>query len=313
MKSKKCLIVFLLILTSISAVFMLCIKLRQPAVKVSLAGDLFLTRGMQDKIKEYGMDYPYQKVRKVFLDSDISFANLECPLTKSNKSTIKSKKYIFKEDPLNAFAIKRAGINVLGIANNHTMDYGPQGLIDTMNALNDAGILYTGGGVSKEEAHKPIFINKSGIRIGFLSYSEFPPEGYFNFDHKPDVSFLDNENLEIEIKEAKNKCDWLIVSFHWGREFVKTSSSSQKATAHQAIDSGADFVVGHHPHVLQEVEKYKGRLIFYSLGNLTFDKTEPEGVDKSVIISLKLTKHRINDYKMIPIEIVDCQARLLSK
>jgi poly-gamma-glutamate synthesis protein (capsule biosynthesis protein) len=114
-----------------------------------------------------------------------------------------------------------------------------------------------------------------------------------------------------EIKAAKKQCDWLIVSFHWGKEFHTSRSESQKLTAHQAVDSGADFVVGHHPHVLQEVEKYKDRLIFYSLGNLTFDKTEPEGVTRSAVVRLELTNKKIVRYNMIPIEIADCQTRLV--
>ncbi len=300
-----------LIFVSLVLLMLSGIILRRPSVTVCLAGDIFLARGVEEKIVKFGMDYPYERIKGIFLKSDIAFANLECPLTNSNRASIKSKKYIFKEDQKNAFAIKKAGINVLSIANNHTMDYGSKGLRDTMDALKEAGILYSGGGGNREEAHRPVFIDKAGIKVGFLSYSEFPPEGYFHFDEKADVSFLDNENMGKEIKAAKKQCDWLIVSFHWGKEFHTSRSESQKLTAHQAVDSGADFVVGHHPHVLQEVEKYKDRLIFYSLGNLTFDKTEPEGVTRSAVVRLELTNKKIVRYNMIPIEIADCQTRLV--
>ena len=306
---KRGIIGILIVSSVLGIIALLCVMLRRPGITVSLAGDVFLARGMEDKISKYGMDYPYEKVRKIFLDSDISFANLECPLTDAGKPSIKKKIYVFREDGQNAFALKRAGLDVLSLANNHSMDYGSQGLTDTMNYLKKAGVLYAGAGTNKEEAHKPLFISKSGITVGFLSYSEFPPEGYIHFDDKPDVAFLDKESLSNEIKAAKAMCDWLIVSFHWGKEFSKSSSEAQKSIAHQAVDSGADFIAGHHPHVLQEVEEYKNKMIFYSLGNLTFDKTSPEGVDRSAIASITLSKKRMLGCRMIPIQITDCQAR----
>jgi gamma-polyglutamate biosynthesis protein CapA len=143
------------------------------------------------------------------------------------------------------------------------------------------------------------------MTIGFLGYSAFPPEGYFYFEDRPGIAHVDSERLGNEICNARKHCDFLIVSFHWGKEFEFFASESQKKLARLAIDNGADTVVGHHPHVLQGVEMYKGKFIAYCLGNFIFDRQIPEGTDETVIVNLLLSKEGIRQIVLVPVRIAD--------
>lgn len=269
-------------------------------------GDILLDRGVRAQVNgEY--DYPYRKVRNVLERADITFGNLECPITTEGTPALKRSILLFKADLENAAAIKEAGFDILNLSNNHTMDYGTEGIINTMNILKDFNINFMGAGDNYEEARKPLYIKKKGCKIGFLGYSVFPPEGYISFSDRPDVAKVDIEMLVSEIKAAKENCDFLIVSFHWGKEYEFYAGKMQKELAHTVIDSGGDLILGHHPHVLQGVERYKDRLIFYSLGNFIFDRQIQNDTDKSVIVKLTIKDKKLVCTKIIPIKIKNCQ------
>lgn len=239
--------------------------------------------------------------------ADIAFGNLECPITASGNPAIKKQYYLFKADPDNAAALNESGFDILNLANNHTMDYGREGILNTMEALAHNNIKTVGAGKDKESAHKPIFTKVSGMVIGFLSFSSFPTDGYVYIEDKPDVAQLDLNSLTDEVKSAKSGCDILVVSFHWGNEFENYPTDSQKKAAHISVESGADIVIGHHPHVLQGMEFYKDTPIFYSLGNFVFDKQEAAGTDESVILKVKVVDKSINTLELTPIKIIECQ------
>ena len=137
--------------------------------------------------------------------------------------------------------------------------------------------------------------------MGLLAYSALPPEGYFFNADKPTVQYistLDFSGLEEDI--ASVDCDFLIVYFHWGIEFQRYKSEMQELIAKKAVDLGADFVVGAHPHVLQEPEVYKGRYIYYSLGNFIFDKQIPPGTDETMILQITVGRDGLRDVREIP-------------
>jgi len=233
-------------------------------ITVLLTGDILLDRGVKEYIDREGVHYPYEKVRDVFIGSDIVFGNLECPLTLEGIPVLKRRDLIFRAHPFNAEALKAGGFNVINLANNHIMDYGTQGLVSTLNVLKDAGIKSVGAGEDSTAARLPAYIKVKGIVAGFLGFSAFPAEGYFHFSNRPDVACADSSTIREEIKNAGEKCDVLIVSFHWGKEFDFYPSIQQRELAYLAIDSGADVVAGHHPHVLQGIEEYNGGGIFFS-------------------------------------------------
>lgn len=269
-------------------------------------GDILLDRGVKAQINgDY--DYPYRKVKNVLERADITFGNLECPITTGGTPALKRSILLFKAEPENAEAIKGTGFDILNLANNHTMDYSTEGITNTMNILKDLNIDFIGAGHNYEEARKPFYIKKKSCKIGFLGYSVFPPEGYISFSDRPDVAKVDIEMLENEIKSAKKSCDFLIVSFHWGKEYEFYAGKMQKNLAHTVIDSGGDLVLGHHPHVLQGVERYKDRLIFYSLGNFIFDRQIQNGTDETIIAKLIIKDKKLDAVQIIPIKIKNCQ------
>lgn len=279
---------------------MLLQKTRPDEITISLTGDIMLSRGVQRYLEEYGYDYPYEDVSELFLQDDLTIGNLECPITDNGNNANKAKRFLFKADKDNAAALKRAGFDCLNLANNHTMDYMSSGLHDTMACLDEQGLAYVGAS-ENAALKKPYIFEKHGIRVGVLAYSALPAEGYFFNKDKPTIQYIstmDFSGMEEDIAEAE--CDFLIVYFHWGIEYQPYKSDTQELIAKKAIDSGADFVVGAHPHVLQEPELYKDKYIYYSLGNFIFDKQIPPGTDETIILQLTLNHQGLVSVKEIP-------------
>lgn len=277
---------------------------RQPdQLVISLVGDIMLSRGVQTQLDENGYDYPYEDVREVFLGDDLTVGNLECPITERDSPASKTKRFLFRADLENAAALKAAGFDCMNLANNHSMDCLNIGLSDTMRYLEESGLSYVGA--AKDAAsHRPFVYEKNGIRVGILAYSAFPPEGFVYEQDKATVRYvstMDLAGMEQEIGELD--CDFKIVYFHWGIEYQPYKSDMQEQIARKAIDSGADFVVGAHPHVLQRAETYQGKHIYYSLGNFVFDRQVPPGTDESMILQLTVGREGLLGVEEIPVTI----------
>lgn len=265
-----------------------------------------LSRGVQEWIEDYGYEYPYEQVKQYFLEDDLTIGNLECPITETKRAADKTKRFLFRADPQNAKALKYAGFDCMNLANNHTMDFLSQGLKDTMFYLRECGIESVGA-AENAHSHKPYVFEKNGVRIGLWAYSAFPPEGFFFQGEEETVRYIstmDLSALETDLKTLEClECDVKIVYFHWGREYQPYISEQQETLAKKAVDYGADFVVGSHPHVLQEAGEYKGVPIYYSLGNFVFDRQIPSGTDKSVILQIVAGRDGIEKIREIPVEI----------
>lgn len=248
-----------------------------------------LDRGVRFMTDFSGLDYPYSKVSSTLKESDITFGNLECPLTYGG--TPAQKNILFKADPENAKALYAAGYDVLSISNNHMMDYRVTGMEDTIKALSNNNILPVDNRLT--------VIERQGIRIGFIGYTFFMKED------------IDSEALKNQIQKARLECNFLVISFHTGLEYNPYPTEMQREYSHLFIDSGADMVVGHHPHVLQGMERYKEKYIFYSLGNFIFDRQLQEGTDKSVILSVKIDKNGIKNIEALPVKIIKCRPEII--
>jgi poly-gamma-glutamate synthesis protein (capsule biosynthesis protein) len=179
-------------------------------ITLAAAGDILLDRGVRAQLEEYGYDYPYARVKEFFQKADIAFANLECPLAAGGTPVIKDRRLIFQGNLENGSALKGAGFTILNLANNHAMDYGPEGLSSTLEVLHDNGILPLGGGLNAEEARRPVYITTKGTVTGFLGYSVFPPEGYISFPHRAEIARMDINHMPEEIEKAKKA-----VTFWW--------------------------------------------------------------------------------------------------
>jgi len=233
-------------------------------IKLLFVGDIMMTRYVEKKIKRLDKEfiYPFENVIDYLKSFDYVIANLEGPI--SDKGVKVGSKYSFRMKPDVAKALSKANINVVNLANNHIFDYGRVAFEDSLKNLEKNNIKYFGN------SYEPLIIEKGGVKIGFLGFSDFLKHLEVR-EEKIGIAVV-NSNLSEIIKKAKEKVDILIVSFHWGEEYKKIANERQRKIAKIAIDSGADLVIGHHPHVIQNIEKYKDKFIFYSLGNFVFDQ-----------------------------------------
>lgn len=210
-----------------------------------------------------GHDYFFKNVKSILEEDDVTFANLEGTFTTSNDR--QDKQYAFKGDPDYTEILTDGSVEVVTLANNHSGDYGEQGLADTETALEEAGIDYCiGDTITVKEVN--------GVKIAFIGI-------FVNYGTD------DSENqLRSDIENAKKQgAELIITAFHWGSEKATQPDETQQSLAHIAIDCGADLVVGHHPHVLQGIEKYNGKYIAYSLGNFCFGgNSNPSDMDTMI-------------------------------
>jgi poly-gamma-glutamate synthesis protein (capsule biosynthesis protein) len=196
-----------------------------------------------------GIDYPYKNVAGLFLNDDLTIANLETTLTDSKNRAVKKFKFAGKPEYRNMLV--NNGIDAVNLANNHIMDYLEQGYQDTMANLNQACIGFFGEDIRLVKDIK-------GVKVGMLGYQGWSNNGAFK------------TRVSKDIAELKEQAKIVVVSFHWGNEGVNYPNNAQMDLGRFSIDCGADLVLGHHPHVIQGIENYNGKNIVYSLGNFVF-------------------------------------------
>ncbi len=224
-------------------------------------------------IEKYGMDYPFEKVRDLFLKDDWTLVNLECVLADSSKGENKKETYRFRGPTSFTGILKAGGVEMVNLGNNHTDDYGKVGLQSTMEALKTAEIPYS----YQDDIY---ILEKGGIKIAFLGLTITAYSGHGEALNKRIASLKKDEG-----------CQFVVVSLHFGQEYSLSHNRSQSYTAHQVITSGADLVIGTHPHCLQGIEIFKNRLVLYSLGNFSFGgngKIKDRGLE-AYIAQVKVT------------------------
>jgi len=270
-------------------------------VKLTFVGDVMMASKVEDILKQKGYDYPYTNVTDLLSKADYTIANLETPVT--TRGTEQKKDYVYRSSPLALSALRASGIDLVNLANNHVMDYGTEGLLDTFDALDQEGIQRMGAGKNLEEAYQPVIVEKQGIKIAFLGFSRVVPEGSWKAAAgHPGVAETYNYKPAVEaIQKAKEKADIVVVTAHWGVERSDQPDKYQKELAHRYIDAGADLIVGGHPHVLQGFEQYKGKWIAYSLGNFIFTTNDVPKTWETVALEASCTKDKQCDVHLVPI------------
>ncbi len=259
-------------------------------VTLAFGGDIMLARGVRNSvIKNFNNDYSslFEKL-DTFKKTDISFANLEG--TASDQGVDKKNLYSFRMDPAVVPALKGAGFNVLSMANNHVGDWGRLAYVDTLSRLKENEILYAGGGNNSAEAEMPAIIEKYGMKIGFIAFSDVGPNDMKAEAEKAGLLLASNPRFEEIINNASKQVDHLVVSFHFGDEYKTKHNARQESLAHRAVDNGAKLVIGHHPHVVQDTEVYKNSYIAYSLGNLIFDQAFSTNTMQGMLLYVKLNR-----------------------
>jgi len=280
----------------------------QPIILMAV-GDIMLDRGVKYMIDKYGkgdFSFPFLEVKDYLSKADILFGNLEGPI--SSRGVQVGSIYSFRFSPTSTLALKNAGFDVLSIANNHMLDYQAIALGDTMANLQKAGIDYVGAGNNETEAFSLKIKEIQGVKIGFLGFENIGPANWKAGADKIGMAWIGWDFTKIKeiISQSKSQVDILAVSLHAGVEYQPLPDDFQKAFAQMAIDAGADLIIGHHPHVIEPLEKYNNGWIAYSLGNFVFDqyfsKETMEGgilkveiVDKK-ISNISLQKVKLNKY-----------------
>jgi poly-gamma-glutamate synthesis protein (capsule biosynthesis protein) len=266
------------------------------SAKYIFVGDVMLSRYIGDLMAERkNYDFPFALVKPFLANADLVFGNLETPISDRGAST--GALYPFRASPLAVNGLKDAGFQVLSVANNHAFDYGPLAFSDTLDNLKKAGLSYAGGGHDFTEAHQGAYREINGIKTTFLAYTDLLPKSDAASDTRAGISYLDIKQMAQDIKAAKKNSDLVIVSFHWGREYETKHNDRQAAVAAAAIQDGASLVIGHHPHVPQEVDIEQGATVAYSLGNFIFDQNfSPETATGLALVV------EIKDKKIVSVE-----------
>lgn len=258
----------------------------EPEVTIVVVGDIRLDGPVGRIAKEEGAAAPIALMADA-LHGDILLGNLEEPLT--GRGTAAEKKFVFRGPMAAAAILKACGFTLVGLANNHVMDYGPDGLSDTLAALKQQGLPHLGAGRDAAEARKPLILERNGLKIGFLALTSTFPEQNWAGKSRPGVAFAPLDRVAEWTRAAKASCDFLVVSFHGGTELAPMPNEIQRAFARAAAAGGADAVIGHHPHVVQAAELIDRTIVIYSVGNFLFE-SPTAGTEKSIIARLTMSR-----------------------
>ena len=278
------------------------IKLENSEITIFAVGDIMLDRGVEFMINKHGKGdfrFPFLKIAEELNKADIVFGNLESVI--SDKGTKVGSIYSFRAEPEAMRGLKFAGFDILSLANNHMLDYTREALEDTMTRLKDANIDYVGAGFNEKQAFSLKIKETPGAKIGFLAYTNLGPELWRAGQTSAGMAWINGESIERikkDIENAKQETDILIVSLHSGEEYSANITAFQEKFAYSCIDAGADIIIGHHPHIIQKIEKYKDKYIAYSLGNFVFDQGFSENTMEGLLLDIKIKDKKID--KVIP-------------
>ena len=252
----------------------------------------------------------YAEVRDQLRRGDITFGNLEEPLTtaetptehKNPESVRAGRDFVLKASgPDVAVGLREAGLTIVGLANNHMMDYREQGLLDTLDALRQAGLPAVGAGRRREEAHRAVVLEVKGMRVAFLAFSDVVPANYEATAERAGVaSSKETADLIAAIKAARGQAELLVLSLHWGSQATHTTTERQHELGRLAVEAGCDLVFGGHPHYLQGIEIYQGKPIFYSAGNFQFPTRNPEA-QESFIAMVVIRGKGVEKIELLPV------------
>jgi gamma-polyglutamate biosynthesis protein CapA len=277
----------------------------------SMVGDLMFARHVERVAEERGYDWLLAPIAPV-LQADYVTGNLEQAISDRRDELPEADKLIhLASDPQAARAIADAGFTTLALANNHLMDHGIPGLRDTIEALDAVGLAHAGAGESLDDAAEVTYGEHGGLTVATLSFSDAWVVGFVARAFQGGVLDADENRTTRLIQEARANADLVVVHFHWGTEYGFAPNRDQRDLAQLAAAAGADIVVGHHPHVLQRVERIGDTLVLYSLGNFVFDQGWSR-TRESAVVRYELGADGRARVEFVPVEVREGAPRLLS-
>ncbi len=271
-------------------------------VTILAFGDMMLDRKVREQIDLNGPEYPFALIKDFLRGdatgnaNDIVVANAEGPFTYNNSLTVgvKDGPLQFTFDPALLPTLKDLGFTLLDQANNHTLNFGMAGFRQSTSSIEKAGLNWFGD--PRNQDVTPYIAEVRDEKLAFIGYNEFAQQGL--------------KNVLQAIQNAKDKVSFVVVYAHWGNEYEMNATSTQIKTAHSFIDAGADVVIGSHPHVIQPIENYKNKFIFYSLGNFIFDQANTGPTTRGLAVKISLTPENVT-YDLFPISILNQQSNVL--
>jgi len=273
-------------------------------VRLAAVGDVMLDRALGAAISNGNVDYPFANVAGLLQSADVAAANLECALGDVGQPANKS--YSFRAPPAAASSLARAGFDVITLANNHALDYGPAALSQGMALLQAEGMRTVGAGENAVAARTPALVTVKGITLAFLGYVHVPVEGrppYFDTqswtatETAPGLAWADPDQIRTDVAAASHQADHVVVFLHSGYEYAPAPSEPQRTAARAAISAGASLVIGHHAHILQGVEFHEGGVIVYGLGNFAFTI---DGPPETAVLNVWLDRDGVRQIEFVP-------------
>jgi len=280
-------------------------------LNIVLTGDILLDRGVRQVINRHGVGHLFSDgIDSVFRSAQVVVGNLECPATKIEAPVFK--RFIFRAEPEWLDTLRQHGITHLNLANNHTIDQGREGLIDTKRNVEKAGMVPIGAGETMTEAAQPVLLASEPRPVWLVPSLRLALENYAYLPDKPCVSqeLMDSLLERVFRLRRADSTAVIIVSLHWGGEHTLQPVPLQRHEAHQLILAGADILVCHHTHSLQTVEDFHGHKIFYSIGNFIFDQSKPIN-SRACIVRLQISRDDMTT-EAIPVDIRHCVPYLIN-
>jgi poly-gamma-glutamate synthesis protein (capsule biosynthesis protein) len=281
------------------------------SITISAVGDISLAREVNDRMAAGGAGYPYALIKELLV-GDIVIGNLEGALTDRGEPWPKG--YNFRTPPMFAPGLGAAGFDLVSLANNHTMDYDEIGLLDTLSALDAAGVRHVGAGTDEVTARTPVILEASGLRVAFLGYVATPDEGGgFSIRQwdagpgKPGLVYGSDAAITADVAAARTMADFVVVLVHAGSEYVNAPDATQRRIVATALAAGADAYIGAHAHVVQPIEQRGSQLVAWGLGNFIFDLDNVDLANipeprVSLILNFTLTKGAgVTSFEAVPV------------
>ena len=270
------------------------VQAAEPKATILFGGDMMFDRSVRVAMEEKGDDYVFSCIADILHSVDLVVANLEGPITAHESKSVGTKvggegNFTFTFPTSTAALLSRHNIRLVSIGNNHIMNFGRDGLLETKRFLDDAGVFYFGDPdlVESDRVERVERVEIRGIPFSFVNWSDWTSD---KTDHT-----VQQVRKEVERDRVT------IVYTHWGEEYVPPSSAVRQL-AHSFVDAGAAIVIGLHPHIVQEHEEYLGRHIYYSLGNMLFDQYWDESVRRGLLLRVEFTQKGVERVEEIPID-----------
>lgn len=275
----------------------------RPPVHLLAVGDIMLDRSLGAALERGDLAYPFAAVAPALRGADLTVGNVESALGDTGEP--QAKRYPFRAPPAAAAALSMAGFDVVSLANNHALDYGPEALLQALNLLATEGVQTVGAGPNHAAAHSAAVLHRQGLDIAFLSYVHVPVEAVSGFDtaswtagpSSPGLAWAEPQQIKADVSALRDQVDLVIVLLHSGYEYQAAPSDPQRAAAYAAIDGGADLVIGHHAHILQGIEWYKDGVIAYGTANFAF---EIDGDPETALFHFWLDENGVRELAVEP-------------